>query len=105
MDDFFVWIQSKIGPMTFGALLGFVLQVLVFRPTNWMLAFERAVAAVVMPVLFAKPLVPLAVKFLPGIDRETAVTLVAGTVALGGIELLRAIRQRLIKTTEGKSDD
>ena len=105
MDDFFVWIQSKLGPMTFGATLGFVLQVLVFRPTNWMLAAERAVAAIVMPVLFSKPFIPLAEKYLPGVDRDTAVTLVAGMFALGGIELLRSVRSRLIKTAEGKADE
>ena len=104
VDGFFAWLQSKIGPMTFGAVLGFVLQVLIFRPTNWMLALERAAAAIVMPVLFSKPFAALTEKWLPGIDRETAVTLAAGLLALGGIELLRATRARLIKTAEGKND-
>lgn len=105
MDDIVVWIQAKIGPMTFGAILGFVLQVVVFRPANWVLALERAIAAVVAPILFAKPLLPFAEKLLPGIDRDTGVTLVAGLVALGGIELLRAARAKLLKQAGGGKDE
>jgi hypothetical protein len=102
MDDFFLWLQAKLGPSTFGAVLGFILQVIVFRPTNWVSAMERAAAASIMPLLFTKPLLPLVERFLPGLDRDTSVTLVASLLALGGIELIRSVRTRMIQTTEGK---
>lgn len=104
MDEIFGWIQAKLGPVTFGATLGFVLQIVVFRPTNWILAAERAVAAIAMPMLFAKPLIPLAERFLPGIDQETSVIFVSGMLALGGTELLRAMRKRLVNTAGGTDD-
>jgi hypothetical protein len=39
------------------------------------------------------------------LDRETLLTVVAGTLSLGGIELLRAYRSRVVKTVEGKDDE
>jgi hypothetical protein len=106
MDDIFAWAQAKLGPVTFGAILGFVLQIIIFRPKSWMLALERAIAAVAMPILFAKPVASLVGAALPtALDRETLLTVVAGTLSLGGIELLRAYRSRVVKTVEGKDDE
>lgn len=105
MDDFVVWLQAKVGPMTFGAILGFVLQVLIFRPTNWFLAAERAVAAIIMSVLFAKPMLGFIDTLAPGLDRDVALTTSAAVLALGGIELVRAVRTRFLKTAKGDRDE
>ncbi len=105
MDDFVVWLQAKVGPMTFGAILGFVLQVLIFRPTHWMIAAERAVAAIIMSVLFAKPALSVVERMMPGLDRDVALTTAASLLALGGIELVRVVRVRFINTIKGGADE
>lgn len=96
MDDLFAWLQSKIGPVSYGAVLGFILQVIVFRPSNWGLAAERAVAAIALPFLFAKPFIPVFEKYL-GMDTENATVVVSGIAALAGVELVRAIRNAVLK--------
>lgn len=101
MDDLLLWLQAKIGPMTFGAISGFVLQVIIFRPTSWVVAAERAVAAVLMSVVAYQPVSQL-LEDLLGIDRETSIMLAATLLSLGGIELLRAVRGRIINTASGE---
>lgn len=105
MDEFLANLQAKLGPMTFGAILGFVLQVLIFRPSNWMLAAERAVAAIIMSVLFTKPVLSFVERFIPNLDRDAAVTTAAALLALGGIELVRVVRARFLKTVKGQFDE
>lgn len=107
MDDWLVWLQGKLGPMTFGAILGFVLQVLIFRPTNWMLAAERAAAAIVAAVLFTKPSLVLLHRVVPDLvlDREVALTTSAALLALGGVEMVRKARKRFLKTVGGEADE
>lgn len=105
MDDFVAMLQAKLGPMTFGAVLGFVLQVLIFRPKNWVLAAERAGAAIVTAVLFTKPMLKLVDWIAPGLDRDVALTTSAALLALGGVELVRKARKRFIKTIAGDSDE
>lgn len=100
MDDWFVWLQAKLGPMTFGAIFGFVLQVILFRPTSWSLAAERAIAAMVMSVLFYKPVADAMVEYL-SMDRDYAISVASATLAIGGIELLKKARNRLLGTVEG----
>ena len=99
MDDFVVWVQAKIGPMTFGAILGFVLQVIIFRPKDWVLA-----AAIVTAVLFTKPALKFVDWLAPGLDRDVALTTSAALLALGGVELVRAARKRFIKTVGGDNE-
>lgn len=107
MDDWLVWVQGKLGPMTFGAILGFVLQVLIFRPTNWMLAAERAAAAIIAAVLFTKPSLLFVNWLAPDLvlDREVALTTSAALLALGGVELVRKARARFLKTVGGEKDE
>ena len=100
MDDWLIYIQSKLGPMTFGAIAGFVLQIILFRPSNWTLAAERAVAAVLMSLLFYKPVADAMVKYL-GMDRDYAISVASATLAIGGVELLRKARDRLLNTVGG----
>jgi hypothetical protein len=100
MDYWLIWLQTKIGPVTFGAISGFVLQVILFRPTNWSLAAERAVAAMVMSVLFYQPVADAMVEYL-GMDRDYAISVASATLAIGGIELLKKARDRLLGTVGG----
>lgn len=105
MDDWLVWLQAKVGPMTFGAILGFVLQVLIFRPTNWLLAAERAAAAIITAILFTKPALKFVDWLAPGLDRDVALTTSAALLALGGVEMVRKARKRFIKTVGGDTDE
>ena len=105
MDDFVVWLQAKLGPMTFGAILGFVLQILIFRPTNWVLAAERAAAAIICAVLFTKPMMRFIDWIVPNLERDVALTTSAAVLALGGVELVRKARNRFIKTVGGDLKD
>ena len=103
MDYIFIWLQAKLGPITFGAAAGFILQVILFRPKNWAMAAERAAAAVIMSMAFYRPLANILVSTFE-MDRDTAIGLASTLLALGGIELLRAVRARLIKTVEDKDN-
>lgn len=107
MDDFVVWLQAKVGPMTFGAILGFVLQVLIFRPKNWTLAAERAAAAIIAAVIFTKPTLAFVSWLAPSLvlDREVALTTSAAILALGGVELVRKTRKRFLNTIAGEADE
>ena len=107
MDDFLLWLQAKVGPMTFGAILGFVLQVLIFRPNNWALAAERAAAAIVAAVIFTKPSLSFITWLLPDLvlDREVALTTSAALLALGGVELVQRARKRFLNTVGGNGDE
>lgn len=106
MDDFVAMVQAKLGPMTFGAIFGFVLQVLIFRPTNWILAAERAVAAIVCAFLFTQPLMRFMEWMVPGLlERDMALTTSAALLALGGVELVQRARKRFIKTVGGDADE
>ena len=108
MDDWVTWIQAKLGSMTFGTLAGFVMQVVIFRPPSWVVAGERALAAVLMATIFTKPtsaiLLAISEKLLPSslsqIDSETMNTVAAALLALGGVELLRKAREKLLKAAD-----
>lgn len=101
MDDLFAWLQAKIGPTTFGAIAGFILQVIISRPKDWQMALERAVAAFLMSMVFAPPLAQWLREGLFKIEAEYALIVAATLCAIGGIELLRSIRARLLKLAKG----
>ncbi len=108
MDDWVTWLQAKLGPMSFGTLAGFIMQIVIFRPPSWWIAAERALAAVLMATVFTKPasviLGAVAGNFLPGglnaLDAETMNTVAAALLALGGVELLRKFRKKVLKVSD-----
>lgn len=106
MDDWVTWLQAKLGPMTFGTLAGFIMQVSLFRPPSWFDAFLRALVAVAAATVFTSPVMALLQAIsqkigLPlNLDTDSLRSLSAALLALGGDELIRRIRRKVVKVAD-----
>ena len=81
-------IRGKMGEIAFGAVLGWVIRLLLSPPDHWLEALRAAALAITLGVVFAEPVALLAQQSL-GLEMDLRAS-AAAAIAVGGEKAIRA---------------